>query len=125
MMMTMSAVSVEAIEHRTLNAAVKATGFEGLTDLHDSMTKNQSKYVLPAEQTYSLNEWLKSKGVTLSKENVHRFANLVAETYRTVSKKEPKKEYRITDNEKRSLCMVFTQLEFPIVQIAFNKLTNS
>lgn len=86
---------------------------------------------LPEEnpQNYTLVEWihLSKKGVSLDNSSKHRLALLVSETYKSVTGSEPKKEHRqdkITKKRNNSVS-VYSYTEFPILQLAWNKLFNS
>ena len=85
---------------------------------------------LPEEnpQNYTLVEWihLSKKGVSLDNSSKHRLALLVSETYKSVTGSEPKKEHRQdkqTGKRVNSVC-VYSYTEFPILQLAWNKLFN-
>lgn len=85
---------------------------------------------LPEEnpQNYTLTEWvqLTKKGISLDNSTKHRFALLVSETYKSVTGSEPKKEHRqdkLTKKRNNSVS-VYGYTEFPILQLAWNKLFN-
>lgn len=86
---------------------------------------------LPEEnpQNYTLVEWIAEtkKGVILDNSSKHRLALLVSETYKSVTGSEPKKEHRqdkLTKKRTNSVS-VYSYTEFPILQLAWNKLFNS
>lgn len=86
---------------------------------------------LPEEnpQNYTLVEWIAEtkKGVLLDNSSKHRLALLVSETYKSVTGSEPKKEHRqdkVTKKRTNSVS-VYSYTEFPILQLAWNKLFNS
>lgn len=85
---------------------------------------------LPEEnpQNYTLTEWvqLTKKGITLDNSTKHRLALLVSETYKSVTGSDPKKEHRqdkLTKKRNNSVS-VYGYTEFPILQLAWNKLFN-
>ena len=85
---------------------------------------------LPEEnpQNYTLSEWVaKTKqGVDINNSLKHKLALLVSESYKSITGKEPKKEHRqdkITKKRINSVC-VYSYTEFPILQLAWNKLFN-
>lgn len=85
---------------------------------------------LPEEnpQNYTITEWvnLTKKGVSLDNSSKHRLALLVSESYKSVTGSEPKKEHRqdkITKKRNNSVS-VYSYTEFPILQLAWNKLFN-
>jgi hypothetical protein len=85
---------------------------------------------LPEEnpQNYTLTEWvhLTKRGITLDNSTKHRFALLVSETYKSVTGNEPKKEHRQDKETKKrnNSVSVYSYTEFPILQLAWNKLFN-
>ena len=85
---------------------------------------------LPEEnpQNYTLVEWitLTKKGVILDNSAKHRLALLVSETYKSVTGNEPKKEHRQDKETKKrnNSVSVYSYTEFPILQLAWNKLFN-
>lgn len=86
---------------------------------------------LPEEnpQNYTLVEWIAKtkKGVILDNSSKHRLALLTSETFKSVTGNEPKKEHRqdkITKKRTNSVS-VYSYTEFPILQLAWNKLFNS
>lgn len=85
---------------------------------------------LPEEnpQNYTLTEWvqLTKKGISLDNSTKHRFALLVSETYKSVTGNEPKKEHRQdkTTKKRNNSVSVYSYIEFPILQLAWNKLFN-
>lgn len=86
---------------------------------------------LPEEnpQNYTLVEWITAtkKGVILDNSSKHRLALLVSETFKSVTGNEPKKEHRqdkLTKKRTNSVS-VYSYTEFPILQLAWNKLFNS
>ena len=86
---------------------------------------------LPEEnpQNYTLVEWVATtkKGVFLNNSSKHRLALLVSETYKSVTGSEPKKEHRQNKETKKrtNSVSVYSYIEFPILQLAWNKLFNS
>jgi len=79
-------------------------------------------------QNYTLTEWvhLTKRGITLDNSTKHRFALLVSETYKSVTGNEPKKEHRQDKETKKrnNSVSVYSYTEFPILQLAWNKLFN-
>ena len=86
---------------------------------------------LPEEnpQNYTLVEWIakSKKGVLLDNSSKHRLALLVSETYKSVTGNEPKREHRQNKETKKrtNSVSVYSYIEFPILQLAWNKLFNS
>jgi hypothetical protein len=86
---------------------------------------------LPEEnpQNYTLVEWIVAtkKGVILDNSSKHRLALLASETFKSVTGKEPKKECRQdkTTKKRTNSVSVYSYAEFPILQLAWNKLFNS
>ena len=86
---------------------------------------------LPEEnpQNYTLVEWVAKtkKGVFLDNSSKHRLALLISETYKSVTGSEPKKEHRQDKETKKrtNSVSVYSYTEFPILQLAWNKLFNS
>ena len=85
---------------------------------------------LPEEnpQNYTITEWvnLTKRGITLDNSTKHKLALLTSETYKSVTGSEPKKEHRqdkITKKRNNSVS-VYSYTEFPILQLAWNKLFN-
>lgn len=85
---------------------------------------------LPEEnpQNYTITEWvsLTKRGVSLDNSSKHKLALLTSETYKSVTGSEPKKEHRqdkITKKRNNSVS-VYSYAEFPILQLAWNKLFN-
>lgn len=86
---------------------------------------------LPEEnpQNYTLMEWVAAtkQGISIDNSLKHRLALLVSESYKSVTGKEPKKEHRqdkLTKKRTNSVS-VYSYTEFPILQLAWNKLFNS
>ncbi len=86
---------------------------------------------LPEEnpQNYTLVEWIAAtkRGVILDNSSKHRLALLASETFKSVTGKEPKKEHRQdkTTKKRTNSVSVYSYTEFPILQLAWNKLFNS
>lgn len=85
---------------------------------------------LPEEnpQNYTLTEWiqLSKRGISLDNSTKHRLALLVSETYKSVTGSDPKKEHRQDKVTKKRInsVSVYSYTEFPILQLAWNKLFN-
>lgn len=99
--------------------------FPRLDEMLDDLAKDDAKALLSAEnfKPVVLVDWLKEKGVTLDKSHMHRFANLVAETYRTMTGKDPVTV--LGENKKGYLTIKrngYRVYEFPVLEIALKKL---
>ena len=81
--------------------------------------------LLPDTTNYELTatEWLDIKGITLNKSKRHKFACMLADTYRSTTGREPKKTVRTNkDGKKNNGVLVYSLTEFPILQLCLNKL---
>jgi hypothetical protein len=118
----------ETQEYRTMRGRT-VTVFPALDKMLEEFAV-EDELLLPEEhpENYTLTEWILAtkKGVLLDKSAKHRLALLVAETYRTLTGKEPKRENRV-DKETRKRAnqvSVYNYNEFPILQLAWNKAFN-
>lgn len=87
----------------------------------------ETKVLPPAKDLRTTTEWLAEvKGVSLKNSKKHKFANLVSDTYRTMTKAEPRKVSRPNGWGKYiSRVNAFLPEEFPILEAAFNKLMSN
>lgn len=71
----------------------------------------------------SLEAWLyyKKDGLALPRPLFRRLANIVAETYRSLVKDDPEKRHSIVAGVKKYNVSVYSEIHFPILQIALNK----
>lgn len=70
----------------------------------------------------SLEAWLFSKGVTLDKPRFYRLAQIVADTFRSLAKKDPERRKFVLNGKAKYKVSVYQPEHFPILQIALNKL---
>lgn len=118
----------ETKEYRNLRGRT-VTVFPALDKMLEDFTNEEE--LLPEEdrqQTLTLTEWVlkTKKGITLDKSTKHRLALLVAETYRSTTGKEPNRDNRYDKLTKKQNInvSVYDITEFPILQLAWNKLFN-
>lgn len=98
------------------------TIFPNLDNMLDTLAEEEN--LLP-DSTYELTatEWLATKGITLDKSKRHKFAGMLAETYKSTTLKEPKRTVRTSkDGKKNNGVLVYSPTEFPILQLCLNKL---
>jgi hypothetical protein len=71
----------------------------------------------------SLEAWLyyKKDGLVLPRPLFRRLANIVAETYRSLVKDDPEKRHSVVAGVKKYNVSVYSEIHFPILQIALNK----
>ena len=71
----------------------------------------------------SLEAWLyyKKDGLTLPRPLFRRLASIVAETYRSLVKDDPEKRHCIVAGKKKYNVSVYSEIHFPILQVALNK----
>lgn len=71
----------------------------------------------------SLEAWLyyKKDGLILPRPLFRRLANIVAETYRSLVKDDPEKRHSVVAGVKKYNVSVYSEIHFPILQIALNK----
>lgn len=95
--------------------------FPGLDNMLDDMA--EGKALAPASDLVTAKEWLEAKGISLDKSMFHRFTNLVSETYRTMTKQEPRKVSRNNGNGKwTNKYNAFSSDELPILEASLKKL---
>lgn len=97
--------------------------FPNLDTMLEEMSLEEN--LLPDNNSYELTatEWLATKGITLDKSKRHKFACMLADTYRSTTGREPKKTVRTTkDGKKNNGVLVYLPREFPILQLCLNKL---
>jgi len=70
----------------------------------------------------SLEAWLFSKNIVLGKSSKHRFATLVASTYKALKIDEPPKGKCDVDGKTKYAVYLYTFADFPILQMCFNKM---
>lgn len=115
-------------EYKTLRGRTIVT-FPALDKTLEELATEEE--CLPEEnpQNYTLVEWIAAtkKGVILDNSSKHRLALLASETFKSVTGKEPKKEHRQDKTTKKRVnsVSVYSYTEFPILQLAWNKLFNS
>lgn len=107
---------IETKEYKSIKKTSETT-MPGLDALMKELAY-PDKTLAPGEKKVNLAEWLQeSKGIVdMEKSAKFRFAYLVSATYKSITKRDPSFENRPTRT------MVFAPIEFPILQIAFNKL---
>lgn len=115
-------------EYKTLRGKTVVT-FPALDKTLEELATEEE--CLPEEnpQNYTLMEWVAAtkQGISIDNSLKHRLALLVSESYKSVTGKEPKKEHRqdkLTKKRTNSVS-VYSYTEFPILQLAWNKLFNS
>lgn len=90
------------------------------------MFNNDDKILAPKQDDITLAEWLKTKGVVLDKSRMHKFANLVAETYRTMTGNDPRQAMVAALNGRgASPRNVYAPREYPILEVSLAKLFNN
>lgn len=90
------------------------------------MFNNDPKILEPAQIDITLSDWLKTKGVVLDKSRMHKFANLVAETYRTMTGNDPRQAMVAALNGRgASPRNVYAPREYPILEVSLAKLFNN
>lgn len=95
--------------------------FPGLDNMLDDLA--DSKTLAPASDLVTAKEWLENKGISLDKPMFHRFTNLVSETYRTMTKQEPRKVSRNNGKGKwTNKYNAFSTDELPILEASLKKL---
>jgi hypothetical protein len=87
--------------------------FPNLDEMLNSLTENKA---LPSGEM-TLNDWLESKGIELSKSAKHRLANIVADTYKSTTGRRPPKRPIGTNK----VCVYKTE-ELPILEMSFKYL---
>lgn len=67
--------------------------YPGLKQINDSVSADETRRLLADQKFYTAKEWLQLQRIELSRPQLHRFALLVAETYRSLTHREPEKKY--------------------------------
>lgn len=99
---------------------VTISSFPGMDGMLDDLS--QTKALPPADTHLTLKEWLSDKGISLDNPAMHRLANEVASTYRTLTHKEPRKIYRKNRSGKlMGNYLGYHPTEFFILEQAFKK----
>lgn len=97
--------------------------FPNLDEMLEQMSIEEN--LLPDDSSYDLTatEWLATKGITLDKSKRHKFAGMLAETYKSTVGLEPRKTVRISkEGKKNNGVLVYKPSQFPILQMCLNKL---
>jgi len=121
-------VLTEVKELRTVSTEYKAirekttTFMPGADDLLNSLSETNIEQLTLTDGSMSLEGWLSSKGVTLSKTQFRRLAQIVCETYRSLVKEDPAKAKFVNKGIAKYNVSVFKPEHFPILQIGLNKL---
>lgn len=121
-------VLTEVKELRAVSTEYKAirekttTFMPGADDLLNSLSEIQPEQLTLTDGSMSLEGWLANKGVTLSKPQFRRLAQIVCETYRSLVKEDPCKAKFVTNGVPKYNVSVFKPEHFPILQIGLNKL---
>lgn len=89
--------------------------FPGLDNMLDTLAENKA---LPSGFV-TLNDWLSSKGINLSKSAKHRLANIVADTYKSTTGRNPPKML-VGSNR---VCVYKTE-ELPILEMSLKHLVS-
>lgn len=97
-------------QYQTIRATTGST-FKGLDRMLDSLSNQPA--LPPADDKHTVRSYLNKKRVVMSKQEVAKFSQAVAGTYRTTTGKEPK---RIT-----SSVNVYSTAELPILDMALAK----
>lgn len=87
--------------------------FPGLDEMLNNLTENKA---LPSGFV-TLNDWLGSKGINLSKSAKHRLANIVADTYKSTTGRNPPKMLIGTNR----VCVYKTE-EIPLLEMSLKHL---
>lgn len=96
--------------------------FPNLDRMLDEL-KDEELALLPSGSSYSLNQWLLSKGMMLDRSSKHRLSLLVSETYKTTTGKKPtKKTIKISKGRYQPNTCVYKEEEFPILEMSLRKL---
>lgn len=122
----------EVKELRQISTEYKAirektsTYMPGADQLLDEISTSTPLLEPCEDGSMSLEAWLKiEKHITTDKSTFHRLANIVADSYKSLMKKDPEKrhfKYKEGDKWKTKYNVsVYEPIAFPILQIAFNK----
>lgn len=99
--------------------------FPGLNDMMNDLSDDAEIKALPGGDSdgyFTIQEWLVTRGVTLDKQRLHRFASMAAFTYRSMTQKEPHTVLRkSTQDGKTKRVNAYLQSEFPILSVALTK----
>lgn len=97
--------------------------FPNLDTMLDELALEENLILENNNGEMTATEWLATKGITLDKSKRHKFAGMLAETYKSMTKKEPKKVVRTgKDGKKNNGVSVYQFDELPILQLCLNKL---
>lgn len=117
---------VETREYKAVRKQTEMREFVGLQDMiKDLAEADDDVKALPGgdkQGYYTVTEWLKTRGVTLDKSQLHRFAAMAAYTYRTMKQVDPLTVYRKSTQASRNKKMNgYLPGDFPILQVALTK----
>lgn len=117
---------VETREYKAIRKQTETRNFHGLNDLiNDLAEADDDVKALPGgdDQGYfTVTEWLSTRGITLDKSRLHRFAAMAAYTYRTMKQEDPPIVYRKSTQASRNKKMNgYLQSDFPILSVALTK----
>ena len=97
--------------------------FPNLDTMLDELALEENLILENNNEEMTATEWLSTKGITLDRSKRHKFAGMLAETYKSMTKKEPKKVVRTSrDGKKNNGVSVYRFDELPILQLCLNKL---
>jgi hypothetical protein len=120
----LTAISTKYNKQKNFTSAT----FPGLDEMLDKIAEEENPPLLvDTHKGMTLTEWLLSKQIKLSKGGICKFGRLVAETYRSCARKEPKKGHRRNPSSGKwtSQVRLYLPEEFPLLEMALAKFVQS
>lgn len=101
--------------------------YPGLKQINDNLSAEETRRLLSDQKLYTVKDWLTLNSIELSKPEMHRLTLLVAETYRTLSHKDPETKYLVYEKKtggkaNRKEGNGYRLTDFHIIEAAYEKL---